>query len=88
MATAVHEHKPGHQLRAFPGRPGVYVNRHGDWDRPLHVWLYRGAWRVICWPCMTPLQSGLGLYDGGWPTQQAAFAAAVAHCGGCSTEVS
>lgn len=80
-----HVHKPTHPLRAFPGRRGVFVNRHGDWDRPLHVWLYRGAWRVICWPCSMPLRSGLDLYDGGWPSQGEAFNAAVAHCGECPT---
>ncbi len=87
LSATVHEHKRGHQMRAFPGRRGVFVQRHGDWSRPLHVWLYRGAWRVICWPCMTPLQSGNRLYDGGWPTQRAAFGAALEHCGSCTAEV-
>lgn len=85
MTAAVHTHKPAHPLRAFVGRPGVYVQCHGDWIRPLNVWLYRGAWRTICRPCMTPVQSGDELYDGGWPTQAAAFDAAVAHCSGCPT---
>lgn len=78
-----HNHKRGHPLRAFVDRPGVWVQRHGDWNRPLHVWLYRGAWRVICWPCATPLRSGDDLYDDGYRTQAAAFDAAVTHCAAC-----
>lgn len=84
MTAAVHEHRRGHQMRAFVGRPGVFIQRHGDWRRPLHVWLYRGAWRVICWPCMTPLQSGSEVYDDGWGTQHAALTAAHEHCRGCA----
>lgn len=86
MAATVHDHERGYRMRAFAGRTGMYVQRHGNWDRPLRVWLYRGAWRVICLPCMTSVGSGDELYVNGWPTQQAAFTAALEHCGTC-TEV-
>lgn len=79
----IHDHTRGYPMRAFVGRPGVWVQRHGDWDRPLNVWLYRDAWRVLCFPCMTPIRSGSDLYDGGYRTQGEAFAAAVAHCREC-----
>jgi hypothetical protein len=79
-----HDHSRGYPMRAFPGKPGVFVQRHGDWDRPMHVWLYRDAWRILCWPCMTSIRSGDELYDHGWPSQSAAFDAALAHCRACS----
>lgn len=83
-AQATHDHSRGYQLRAFVGLPGVWVRVHGDWQRPIHVWLYRGAWRVLCWPCLTPLRTGDELHDGGYGSQSEAFDAAVAHCRGCS----
>jgi len=79
----VHDHKSAYPMRRFVGRRGVFVHCHGTWDRPLHAWLYRGTWRVICRPCMTPIQSDDAMYGYGWPTQAAAFDAAVAHCGAC-----
>lgn len=81
--AAPHDHERGHPMRRFAGRPGVYVQRHGDWDRPLHVWLYRGAWRILCFPCMVSIQSGDPMWDNGWPTQTEAFDVAYAHCAGC-----
>ncbi len=81
-----HDHCRGYQMRAFAGRRGVWVQRHGDWDRPLHVWWYRDAWRVICFPCMTTLRTWDELFDGGYRSQGEAFDAALAHCRGC-TEV-
>ncbi len=78
-----HNHDRGYPMRRFAGLPGVWVQRHRDWDRPLHVWLYRGAWRIICWPCMTSLRSADDMYADGWPTQQAAMDAAHAHCARC-----
>lgn len=83
MTITVHGHERGYQVRAFVGRPGVWVQRHGEWCRPLHVWLYRGAWRVICWPCMASIDSGDSLYGGGWPAQVAALDAAAEHCRTC-----
>lgn len=79
----MHDHIRGYRLQAFVGETGAWVKRHGDWHRPIHVWLYRGAWRIICWPCMTALQSGDDLHDGGWRTQAAAMDAAYAHCWMC-----
>ncbi len=83
MTTTIHDHKPGYRPRAFVGVPGLWVQRHGDWCRPLHVWLYQGAWRAICFLCMTSLRAEDDLYDGGYRTQAAAFDAALAHCGQC-----
>jgi hypothetical protein len=85
MTVAAHDHRRGYPLRRLPDRPGVYVQVHGDWDRPLHVWLYRGAWRAICRPCMDSIRSDDETYNYGWPTQAAAFDAAVRHCGDCQT---
>jgi hypothetical protein len=82
-----HVHSLARPLRRFAGRRGVWVHHH-DWCRPLVVWRYRGAWRVVCWACWpTAIRSDDPTYGGGgWPTQQAAFAAALAHCAEC-TEV-
>lgn len=82
-----HDHSKGRPLRAFAGKPGIWVNQHG-WCRPLHVWRYRGAWRVTCWHCWPQHINSSNLlydvlYDGGWPTLTAAFAAAVEHCAEC-----
>lgn len=82
-----HDHNGGYPMRAFPGRPGVWVQRHGDWCRPLSVWLYRGAWRVLCFSCMVSIRSDNDLYGRGWPSLGEAFDAAVAHCGGCAGTV-
>lgn len=79
-----HVHKDSHPLRRFVFRPGVFVQSHGTWERPIRVWLYRGAWRATCMPCLTGISSDDPEYGYGWPTQQAAFAAAMAHCGGCT----
>lgn len=87
MTITTHDHSRGYPMRSFTGRPGVFVQRFGRWDRPLRVWRYRGAWRVICLPCMTPIQSGDDLYGGGWPTQAAAFDAAITHCRCCPVAV-
>lgn len=82
--TLAHDHSRGHALRAFPSRPGVWVKWCGDWHRPLHVWLYRGAWWVNCHVCMGSVRSDNALYAaGGWPTQAAAVVAALAHCADC-----
>lgn len=81
--TVAHVHKDAHPMRRFAGRRGLWVLNHGDWDRPLHVWLYRGAYRVICRVCLTSIQSGDRLYDGGWPDRSSAMDAAAAHCRDC-----
>jgi hypothetical protein len=78
-----HNHKAGRPARVIVGRPGVWVWFHQEWCRPLHVWLYRGAWRVVCRRCMTGLASELELYGNGWPTIGDAFDAALAHCAAC-----
>lgn len=82
----MHDHRRGYPVRAFPNRHGVWVQVHGQWGRPLHVWLYRGAWRAVCWSCMTALRFGDDLYDGGWRTQAAAFGMALAHCRDCQIQ--
>jgi hypothetical protein len=77
-------HNHGAPLRRFAGHTGVYLRAYGEWCRPLRVWLYRGAWRVVCRACHPAvINSGNLLYDGGWPTLKAAFAAAVEHCAAC-----
>ncbi len=81
--TTVHDHSRGYTVRAFAGRTGLWVQRHGTWCRPVNVWLYRGAWRAVCFPCMTSLRSGDDLYDRGWRTQGDAMDAAYRHCGDC-----
>lgn len=78
-----HDHSRGYGMRAFAGRSGVWVQVHGEWCRPLNVWLYRGAWRIHCYRCMTPIRSDSELYDGGYPTQSEAFDVALAHCRDC-----
>lgn len=78
-----HSHQRGYPMRRFVGQPGVWVQRLRDWNRPVHVWLHKGAYRVICWPCMTPLQSGDDMYDNGWPSREAAMDVAHAHCASC-----
>lgn len=70
-------------LRQIAGRRGWWVRVHGEWSRPLNVWRYRGAWRVICYPCMYPLASDDPTFDYGWPTMEAAFDAAHRHCATC-----
>lgn len=81
---AEHDHTHGYPTRAFVGTPGIWVQRHGQWCRPLHVWLYRGAWRVVCFVCMTALHAGYGgLYGGGYQSLPAAMNAALAHCRKC-----
>lgn len=82
--AAPHDHSRGYRMRAFVGKPGLWIQRHGDWDRPMHVWLYRGAWRILCFPCMTSIRSDDEVYDHGWPSQSVAFDAALAHCAGCT----
>ncbi len=82
--TLTHDHKRGHQCRAIVGKPGVWVQRHGNWCRPMNVWLYRGAWRCICFPCMTAIKSDDEVWDFGWPTLGAAMDAARQHCRDCS----
>lgn len=82
-SSLLHDHSRGYRLRAFVGETGTWVQRHGEWQRPMHVWLYRGAWRIICWPCMTSLRSDDALYDGGWRTLTAAFDVAWDHCRTC-----
>jgi hypothetical protein len=67
-------------VRKFVGRPGYWVKMFGTWHRPLRVVLQRGAWQAICWVCDQPLRSGDELYGDGWPTQPAAYAAALQHC--------
>lgn len=77
----VTEATPHQPVRRFVGSPGVWIRVHGEWCRPLHVWLYRGAWRVacrLCWP-NGALWSGDDLWGGGWATQAEAFDAAHAH---------
>ncbi len=83
QTTTTHDHERGHRLRALVGVPGVWVQRHGDWQCPLHVWLYRGAWRALCFVCMTSLSTDDDLYGGGYRTQSAAFDAAHDHCRSC-----
>ncbi len=82
--TITHDHSRGHQYRAIVGKPGIWVTRHGDLCRPLNVWLYRGAWRIICFPCMTAIKSDHELWDFGWPTQDDAMDAAQGHCRDCA----
>lgn len=83
ITTAHRHHEDVHPMRIVLGRPGVYVYNHGDWDRPMHVWLYRGAWRAVCRPCVMPITSDDTLTGYGWRTMVAAYDAAVAHCRNC-----
>ena len=87
LATKPHDHKGAYQIRAFVGMPGLWVNRYGEWCRPVHVWLYRGAWRAACFPCARALPSDNPLFDYGYPTQAAAFDAAHDHCRACTTRM-
>jgi hypothetical protein len=80
-----HDHKNGRPVRGIAGRPGVWVWFHDEWCRPLRIWVYRGAWRVVCRRCMAGLSSDDERYDDGWPTWQAALDAAHAHCAACPT---
>lgn len=83
ISTATHDHRRGYQLRAFPGKTGLWVQRYGEWVRPVTVWQYRGAWRAVCYACSISIRSGNALYDNGWPTQTAAMDAANRHCNEC-----
>lgn len=82
-----HVHRDTHRVRACVGRPGIWVNCHGEWCRPLWVRLYRGAWRVGCWPCLSGIDSGNDLWDRGFASLGDAFEAAMAHCASCSATV-
>jgi hypothetical protein len=82
-AKVTHDHRDGYPIRAFVGMPGIWVQRHGQWDRPLNVWLYRGAWRVLCFICMAPVSTKDALYGYGYRSQAEAFDAALAHCRDC-----
>jgi hypothetical protein len=87
MAETRYPHHHGAPVRRFPGRAGVYLRAYGEWVRPLRVWSYRGAWRVVCRACKPALiGSGDVLHDDGWPTREAAFAAAADHCKACPTD--
>lgn len=72
---------PPRSLHAFIGIPGVWVLRFGRWRRPLRVWMYLGAWRVLCHACGDILR-GPGDFEGyrGFESQQEAFAAVEEHC--------
>ena len=79
LAASTH----GHRIRRFANRTGWWVHYYSEWVRPLHVWLHRGAWRVICRACVEQVRSADDMWDDGWPTQETAIEAALAHCATC-----
>lgn len=74
----------GGEVRVLPGRTGVWIGHHLlSWLRPLRplrVFWYLGAWRVVCRVCVTSVTD-----EGraGHLTQEAAYAVARTHCARC-----